>query len=263
MDAMAGVAGANRRWGIIMAGASAEGEQNPWPAFVDVLTTVIMVVTFLLVIMSAAVMQLSSQIITEVKESVSGEAVERLRTELEQTKAELEKALKSQAHIGSGGGEPARALEAVPLTQNDLSQGDLRRAVASRLINEDGRFAVDSPNDKPVSGGTRVETADALLTVTFEEDAVQVSDAVIEDSIATLRRANVGPDAHFEVWSLAPIDGALSEAQRRAYFRALSVRNILIRAGVNARNITAQVRVVQSRGDGHTVRVVLKPPAQR
>lgn len=40
-----------------MAGASADGKVNHWPASVDVLTTVIMVVTFLLVIMSAAVMQ--------------------------------------------------------------------------------------------------------------------------------------------------------------------------------------------------------------
>ena len=44
-----------------MAGASSDGEVNHWPAFVDVLTTVIMVVTFLLVIMSAAVMVLSQK----------------------------------------------------------------------------------------------------------------------------------------------------------------------------------------------------------
>ncbi|MCI1757364.1 MAG: hypothetical protein LKM31_17215 [Sphingobium sp.] len=44
-----------------MAGASSDGEVNHWPAFVDVLTTVIMVVTFLLVIMSAAVMVLSQR----------------------------------------------------------------------------------------------------------------------------------------------------------------------------------------------------------
>ena len=41
-----------------MAGASEDGEANHWPAFVDVLTAVIMVVTFLLVIMSAAIMHL-------------------------------------------------------------------------------------------------------------------------------------------------------------------------------------------------------------
>ena len=44
-----------------MAGASSDGEVNHWPAFVDVLTTVIMVVTFLLVIMSSAVMVLSQR----------------------------------------------------------------------------------------------------------------------------------------------------------------------------------------------------------
>ena len=53
-----------------MAGASADGEVNHWPAFVDVLTTVIMVVTFLLVIMSAAVMQLSQRVIANFKQQI-------------------------------------------------------------------------------------------------------------------------------------------------------------------------------------------------
>lgn len=53
-----------------MAGASADGEVNHWPAFVDVLTTVIMVVTFLLVIMSAAVMQLSQRVIANFKQQM-------------------------------------------------------------------------------------------------------------------------------------------------------------------------------------------------
>ena len=54
-----------------MAGASADGEVNHWPAFVDVLTTVIMVVTFLLVIMSAAVMQLSQRVIANFKQQLA------------------------------------------------------------------------------------------------------------------------------------------------------------------------------------------------
>jgi len=53
-----------------VAGASANGEVNHWPAFVDVLTTVIMVVTFLLVIMSAAVVQLSQRVIANFKQQM-------------------------------------------------------------------------------------------------------------------------------------------------------------------------------------------------
>jgi hypothetical protein len=127
------------------------------------------------------------------------------------------------------------------------------------LLDEDGKYSVDSANDQPVVGGTRVESADAVLTVSFENDAVQVSDQVIAESVATIQRAGVSPTMKYEVWSVAPIETSLSDAQRRAYFRALVVRNILIRAGVSASNISAQVRVVQGRSETHAVRVIAKP----
>lgn len=248
-----------------MAGASADGEQNPWPAFVDVLTTVIMVVTFLLVIMSAAVMKLSQSVVQEVKQTYNAESIDKLRSELVVAQTQLQEVqtkheayVKSQS-LGSGGGDPSVALRAVPLTQNDLSQGDLRRSVASRLVDQDGKYAVESPKDQPVTGGQRVESADAVLTVSFANDAVQVGDDVVQQGVQTIRSANLGPNMKYEVWSTAPIETSLSDAQRRAYFRALVVRNILIRAGVSGANITAQVRVVQTRGETHVVRVIAKP----
>jgi hypothetical protein len=242
-----------------MAGASADGEQNPWPAFVDVLTTVIMVVTFLLVIMSAAVMKLSQSVVEEVKQTFSAEAVERTRAELETVKAELKKQVAVNTALSAGGADPRMALRAVPLTQAEASGGDLQRAVQSRVVDEDGKYRADSPKDEPVTGGAIVESADVLLTVTFEKEAVQVSDAVMAESVAKVRSNGVNPTARYEIWSTAPIDTSLSDAQRRAYFRALVVRNILIRAGVPSANITAQVRVVQGRSDSHAVRVVVKP----
>ena len=56
-----------------MAGASSDGEVNHWPAFVDVLTTVIMVVTFLLVIMSSAVMVLSQRAMEKFKKAYAAQ----------------------------------------------------------------------------------------------------------------------------------------------------------------------------------------------
>jgi cell division protein FtsB len=92
-----------------MAGASADGEQNPWPAFVDVLTTVIMVVTFLLVIMSAAIMSLSQKIVQEVKQSLGADKLEAKQAEVDQLKAEIERL---RAISGNSGGANAEALRA-------------------------------------------------------------------------------------------------------------------------------------------------------
>jgi hypothetical protein len=238
-----------------MAGASAEGEQNPWPAFVDVLTTVIMVVTFLLVIMSAAVMKLSQSVVEEVKETYNAESIDKLRSELVAANTQLREVQeKHEAYVAA-----SQAMRAIPLTQAEKSEGDLNRIVASRQVNENAKYMIDSPKDEVIAGGQRVESADAVLTVNFANDAVQVDDSVVQQGIETIRRAALGPTMKYEVWSIAPIETSLSDAQRRAYFRALVVRNILIRAGVNASNITAQVRVVQTRGETHAVRVIAKP----
>jgi hypothetical protein len=235
-----------------MAGASAEGEANPWPAFVDVLTTVIMVVTFLLVIMSAAVMQASQAAIDEVRESVSAEAMEEAQRRIRELEALL-------AQAGALDGSSASALRAVRLTQIERVEGDLRRSVASQAQAEDGHFVVESQQDEPVEGGEVVQSADVLFTLEFEPEAVRVGTAVQEQAVALIQRAALSPGAQIEIWSETPTIRTVSEAERTAYYRALVARNILIRAGIPATSITAQVRAIDSQEGVHAVRVIVKP----
>jgi hypothetical protein len=239
-----------------MAGASAEGEQNPWPAFVDVLTTVIMVVTFLLVIMSAAVMQASQAAIDEIRESVSAEAMEIAQARIRELEAQI---LQMTNGAGATDGTSAAALRAVELTQLQASEGDLRRAVASRSQTEEGRFVVQSEQDEPVEGGNIVQSADVLFTLEFDPEAVRVGTAVQEQAMALIERADIPPGAALEIWSEAPTTSTVSEAERLAYYRALVARNILIRAGIPATSITAQVRAIEAVEGVHAVRVIVKP----
>ncbi len=237
-----------------MAGASAEGEQNPWPAFVDVLTTVIMVVTFLLVIMSAAVMQASQAAIDEVRESVSAEAMEAAQRRIRELEAQI-----AQMSMGGRDGSSAAAVRAVELMQLERAEGDLRRQVASRSQDEEGRFIVESQQDEPVEGGELVQSADVLFTLEFEPEAVRVGTDIQEQAAALIQRANIAPGTIIEIWSEAPTTTTVSEAERLAYYRALVARNILIRAGIPATSITAQVRAIESAEGNHAVRVIVKP----
>lgn len=262
MESSRADAGRRKAWadqgfgkGRFMAGASAEGEQNPWPAFVDVLTTVIMVVTFLLVIMSAAVMQASQAAIDEIRESVSAEAMEIAQARIR----ELEAQILAMTNGGATDGTSAAALRAVELMQLQASEGDLRRAVASRSQMEEGRFTVESDQDESVEGGEIVQSADVLFTLEFEPAAVRIGRAIQEQAIALIQRANIPPGASLEIWSEAPTTSTVSEAERLAYYRALVARNVLIRAGVPATSISAQVRAVQATEGVHAVRVIVKP----
>lgn len=106
-----------------MAGASADGEVNHWPAFVDVLTTVIMVVTFLLVIMSAAVMQLSQRVIANFKQQMMAEQA-----------AKAGKAAGAQAADGKAGVAQGQSVNRLQSRRcgGRLERGRTRRRAAVR-----------------------------------------------------------------------------------------------------------------------------------
>ncbi len=239
-----------------MAGASADGEQNPWPAFVDVLTTVIMVVTFLLVIMCAAVMSLSQKIVAEVKQSLGAANLEAKQSEIDALKAEIER---MQRISGKTGGANAEALRATELTRVEPVEGDLRRAIVSKQVDPDAVQQIEAPKDESDLGGSVVQSADVLLTLEFKDGAVRLQPEVEAESITVVKAAKLGPDAKFDVFATAVLNGSVSDARRNGFYRAMVARNMLIRAGVKAANINAQVRVVERDEKGDTVRIVAKP----
>jgi regulatory protein YycI of two-component signal transduction system YycFG len=246
-----------------MAGASAEGEVNHWPAFVDVLTTVIMVVTFLLVIMSAAVMVLSQRVMEKFRQQIV--AQQQLKTE--QAKNHTDKsasggaqgqsrnAIRSpaDAETGSSIAELGSILKSEPIDGSD------RLTIRTRETPDTLKLQVKAMEEPKESQGVAVTAADVLLRVDFEPTAVRYSDDNRKQVVSFLR-SRQQPGMKYEIWSFAPQVSSISEAQRLAFFRAAMTRNILIDAGIAPGAINTQIRVTDPMSrDGHNVRVVLKP----
>lgn len=247
-----------------MAGASSDGEVNHWPAFVDVLTTVIMVVTFLLVIMSAAVMVLSQRA-------------------LENVKAQIEAKYKKQQHIEDGdeksdarASSPGQQLNPIS-SPKDAEEGNSIAQLGSilqseKLINGQEKLTVrtrETPDTMKVkvkamerpeeTRGVEVKTADVLLRVDFEPHAIRYDDDNSKQVLGFLR-GKKQPGMKYEIWSFAPQTSSVSEAQRLAFYRAAMTRNLLLQAGIAPADIYTQIRVTDpSSKDGANVRVVLKP----
>ena len=242
-----------------MAGSSADGEVNHWPAFVDVLTTVIMVVTFLLVIMSAAVMVLSQRKMDQFKQQMLAK----------QADAAAQKEGKAKAR-GGRAGQTAEAIADAPDGSAQAEKGDILRS--PEPVNGTERLtirtretkdtlaiqvkAVEQPKD---SKGAEVKTADLLLTIMFEPTAVRIDDANSAKVIAFLK-AKAAPNATYEVWSFVPQTGSVSEAQRIAFYRAAITRNVLVRSGIAPARIFTQARLTDPVDPmAHSDRVVVKP----
>lgn len=246
-----------------MAGASADGEVNHWPAFVDVLTTVIMVVTFLLVIMSAAVMTLSQRAMEQFKERFTAE---------QKHKADKDGESASATHaprIGKNGepilsprdaeaGSSISQLGSV-LRSESVPNGVERLSIRTRETPDMLKLQVKATEEADNTKGVEVKVADVLMQVSFEPNAVTY-DADNTNKVVAFLKSKAQSGLKYEIWSFAPQTASVSEAQRLAFYRAATTRNILIRAGISPADILTQVRVTDALSkDGHMVRVVLKP----
>lgn len=245
-----------------MAGASADGEVNHWPAFVDVLTTVIMVVTFLLVIMSAAVMQLSQRVIANFKQQMV--AQQNAAKGASGGKAAAAEGAKDQftqrlnSPVDAEAGSSVAELGSILKSETAVNGAD-RLTIRTRDTKDTLALqvkAIEQPND---SKGVEVKTADTLLKIGFAPTAVSYDD---ENSarIVSFLKGKVSPGTTYEVWAFSPQTRSVTEAQRLGFYRAAMTRNLLLKAGIAPANILTQVRVTDpNAADGHMVRVVIKP----
>ena len=228
--------------------ASAEGEGNHWPAFVDVLTAVIMVIIFLLVIMSGAVIMLSKRVI----DTVRAEAA--LHQKQKADAAPVPNPIRSpKAQAGTSVAELGSVL------REERVVGDERLTIRTRETPDTERITVKPiETPEPENKGVEVQTADALVAVTFEPTAIKYDEAG-QQRVIDFLKSHPANGATYEIWSFAPQTGSISEAQRLGFYRAVLTRNLLIRAGISPASIATQVRVVDPAAGSHSVRVVLKP----
>ncbi|GLI98102.1 hypothetical protein Sbs19_19200 [Sphingobium sp. BS19] len=244
-------------WGIFVAGASAEGEVNHWPAFVDVLTTVIMVVTFLLVIMSAAVMVLSQRTLQNFKAQIEAKQ----KSAQDDPAGANGKGAKSQTatqQVTAEAGSSNAELGDILRTDKPIN-GSEALTIRTRETADTLKIQVKAMEQPDDSKGVEVKTADVLLKVSFEPMAVRYNDETSKQVLDFLQTRQA-PGMKYEIWSFAPQNSSITEAQRLAYYRAAMTRNLLVRAGIKPADIYTQIRVSDPASkDGHNVRVVLKP----
>ena len=241
-----------------MAGSNSDEEENYWPGYVDALTTMTMVLTFVMMVLGVMVFILSQDasnsklgIIARTLK-LRPDAVEKLtdeQIEIALRNAMLEPTPRSDESSdsfnpdakGFGGGQGLSK----PATTSDTAvfqspfEGGL---IGDKAAGPGGEYLV---TDRGGIGGlargtgSRTEQGSGALRFVFERDAIDLP-PLGDEAIAAYVAAQGGP---VTIRAMAlPMNGGPSEARRRAYFRAMLVRTRFIKAGIRAQDIEIQVR---------------------
>lgn len=270
---------------------AAEAEENHWPGFVDALSTIVMVVTFLLIILAIAIFILSQSVAksfiesqsertnqgggdTIIAEVLDASSADKGTTESDIVEGVAEEVTKSESTNDqtkeSSGGADNKAIESDfsldlggELVQEKEVNNDTSLTVRSRDIQvEEERIAVasDEVPQQKIESAARVKGSQSLITLEFDELTTRI-DEESSTRLQNFLQDNVDDrDGKIAVWSFAASTvGSISEAKRIAYYRALSARNELMRNGFTTEQIEVNVRVGDTDDKKNLVRIVLVP----
>jgi flavin-binding protein dodecin len=231
-----------------MAHAQDDANENHWPGYVDALTTMLMVLTFVMMIMGIAVFAMSQNVSRIIVETIARAALidppidgvpvpelterilEKLRLHPPRAPVKSAEQARVEAHASQPDGNRPAAAEGQPAPAQ------------SALLGEETRMVSAQPaHVPPAPGPVRSEVAGQALVLEFQPRATRLDEAATQglaralDSEPRFRNAEV-IEVRAAVDRTAP---SVTDARRVAYYRAMLVRAQLLGAGLPA----ARVRI--------------------
>lgn len=214
-----------------------ENEDHSWPAFVDALTTMTMILVFVMLILSVAIASLAqnvSKVLVEQIASVVDAKVDPQASPEQATRAVLDAIEKLKAAppppIAAAPPEPQRKIETT------------------------------EPIEKTADAKVSTEVAQSSLTLSYPARQSRLDDSANAALKAFVEgSANVKAGARLDIRAMATTSsGSLTEARRVAYYRGMVLRSTLIQLGVAADKVSVSVDVSNSAADTDKVHVYAK-----
>lgn len=235
-------------------------DENHWPGYVDALTTMTMMLVFVMMVLAIAIFGLSenvSRVLVEKIAQSAGIKVETAGVPTEELARRVAVALESrnegryEAQAAQRPDQPA-LLEGSPLLTAPV-------AGLEKVIDAGQGVATRVP-----SSLVRTNFAPSLLTLTFQPRATAVDDLAAEEMKTFINASGLGENgAIFEIRGMARLDtGAASDARRVAYYRAMAVRARLIALGVKPERIRLNVLDRNGAENADKVEVGARRPAE-
>ncbi|MBO6676345.1 MAG: hypothetical protein JJ908_15280 [Rhizobiales bacterium] len=227
----------------------AEEEENYWPGYVDALSTMTMVLTFVMMILVVVVFML----IQNTSQAIIQERV-------------------AQANVGGGAG----SSQILRMSQSDAdatttatNEGTPPIVTVDEEATQEQNvqsIAVDEEDETRAIEAAEVRDRGAQEAVTISQEGLTVAFAdgdsgLDETAMEVVRDFGTNhelaqSDRTLEIIAFAhTLQGNATDVRRVAYYRAMLIRNQLLEAGVPASRISVGVRDVRTPEDGTEVKV--------
>ncbi len=229
-----------------------DDSDNYWPGYVDALTSMVQVLAFVMMMLAMAVFVLS--------QSVSKKAVEAIAA-----------AVNADVKPNS---DMKQLTQAVMDKVDSLAEIDICRS--GKPANRRRKSPAETPSDEQKIAGSRIASRAQPRTAPIEpkSDAPRLAvefdggsyrlDEPRARSISTFVDQNGVADKSKPIVVNAYAytgEGAISEARRLAYYRAMMARKQLIDAKVRAENIKINVNDIADQAKAQTVEVIVAEPS--
>lgn len=206
-----------------------DGENdNHWPGYVDALTTMMMMLVFVMVILAIALFGITQNASRSLVEKIADAAGLPAEGRLANTEAMARQIADALVHQRKHPPPVRTEDRASPLEGQErvVHAGEAEKAFVPK-------------------GEVRSRTSDAVLVLTFPERGTAINEEAGSE-IRTFLEGHRDRAGQYQIHAMASIEqGNASDARRLAFYRALIARTRLMAAGVKAHDI--QVRVVDSR----------------
>jgi hypothetical protein len=227
---------------------SEEGE-NYWPGYVDALTSMVQVLAFVMIMLALAVFVISQSVSKHAMEAIAKavHADAKPSADMKQlTQAIMEKVQQLQSAVPVS--EPSEAKSAAPTDPASDSRPEKiveMRVSGARSRND--QAPVQIPPDAP-----RLTVGFEARSSKIEQEHAQSLAKFVDENKVVERTQTVIINAYAYSG-----DGALSEARRLAYYRAMMARKQLVDQKVRADSIRINVNDTADKDKGSTVEMIV------
>jgi hypothetical protein len=229
-----------------MSHGSEEGE-NYWPGYVDALTSMVQVLAFVMMMLAMAVFSLSQNASKKAVEAIAKAVNADVKPDSnvkQMTQSVIEHLDRLRGSAPASDAKP----ESPPAVETP-AQPDAERLARTRMSATRSRpaHAVEVPPDAP-----RLTVSFSDRSFRIEGDEAQSIAKFVDDKKIAETSQTIVVNAYAYSG-----EGAISEARRLAYYRAMMARKQLIDVKIKPENIRINVNDTSDKGRGLTVELIV------
>jgi Na+-transporting methylmalonyl-CoA/oxaloacetate decarboxylase gamma subunit len=215
-------------------------EENHWPGYVDALTTMTMMLIFVMTILAVAIFGLSQNVSRSMVEKIA-KAVKIENIDHNETTDRLAERVMAQIESQAGGNTMVAKADPPAIDGTQAGQNFMSSQPA----------ATNAPIEQAV-----VQKSTAFITVSFQKRATGI-DPQTNEKIKSAMAEGEHMKGSIELKAYAEKVGPVSDSRRIAFYRLLNVRTQLIAMGIPPDRIKAKIEDSLDKDTGDLVRIDL------